>query len=90
MKKERLFLILSIVFILILLIIAELQGSIASGEIEKISGSNPIRISLKNQDIEIILFTKNINLQAGAQIKIYGSQQNKQEIIANKITCSNC
>ena len=90
MRKEQIFLMLSISLILILLIIVELQKPIVVGEVGKISGSNPIKISLKNQDDEIILFTKKLNITVGAQIKVYGSRQSKQEIIANKITCSNC
>lgn len=90
MRKEQIFLMLSIALILILLIIVELQKPLASGEVSKISGSNPVKISLENQGDEIILFTKKLNITVGAQIRVYGSRQNKQEIIANKITCSNC
>lgn len=90
MNKERLFLFLSISLILILLVMTEFQKPIATGKIEKISGNYPIRIQLKNQSINIILFGENLNLEKDNLIEVYGSKQNEGEIIANKITCLNC
>jgi len=90
MNKERFFLFLSIILILLLLIMTEFQKPIAIGEIDIISGKFPIRIQLKNQSSEIIVFQNEIDLKKGNMIEIHGSQQNKNEIIANKITCLNC
>jgi hypothetical protein len=90
MKKERLFLLLSITLIFLLLFLTEFQKPAISGEIEKISGSFPIRIQLVNQTIEIIVFQDKLNLEKGNKINVHGLKQNEQEIIANKIECLNC
>ncbi len=90
MNRERLFLILSILCILILLLMTEFQKPIALGEIEKISGNFPIRIKLQNQTTEIILFETEVSFKKGNIIEVYGSRQNEEELIANKIKCLNC
>ncbi len=90
MNKERIFLFLSIILILLLLLMTEFQKPIATGEIDKISGKYPVRMQLKNQSNEIIIFQNEINLKKGDIIEIHGSQQNEKEIIAHKIKCLNC
>ena len=76
--------------ILALLLLTEFQKPTISGEVERISGSFPIRIILKNQSQEIILFENQIKLEKGNLIEVCGSTQSEHEIIANKIVCLNC
>ncbi|GEM_PF-3124440 len=90
MKKERLFLILSIISILVLLLLTEFQKPLIEGKIKSIKKSFPTTIILENNNEEIILFEKETSLKKDNLIKIFGSRQNKNQIIATKIICLNC
>ncbi|MEM4605465.1 MAG: hypothetical protein QW103_00290 [Candidatus Pacearchaeota archaeon] len=90
MRKQRLFLILSIISILILLLLSEFQKPIAEGKIKEIKKGLPTTINLYNSQLEIIIFEKEITLKKNDEIKIFGSFQNKNQIIATKIICTNC
>jgi hypothetical protein len=68
----------------------EFQKPIASGEIEKISRKYPLEIHLKNQNLEIILFTRESSLKETDRIVVFGTKQNGEELIASKIECLNC
>ena len=90
MKKERIFLILSIISILFLLILTDFQQPTIVGEVENIINRYPVRIDLKDQTVEIILFEEEINLEKGNLVEIYGTRENEHTIIANRIICLNC
>ncbi|MEM4181848.1 MAG: hypothetical protein QXX68_01705 [Candidatus Pacearchaeota archaeon] len=90
MRKERLFLILSIILILILLLLSEFQKPVVEGKIKEIKNGFPKTIVLENPSVEILIFDKQISLKKENEIKIFGSFQNKNQIIATKIICLNC
>ena len=90
MKKERLFLILSIISILILLLLTEFQKPILEGKIKEIKKGLPTTINLENSSVEVLFFEEETTLKKENEIKIFGSFQNKNQIIATKIICTNC
>lgn len=90
MKREQLFLILSILLILLLLFLTEFQKPVTSGKIEKITINYPTRIKIEDDPNDFIIFDREVNLKKDDEVKLYGLKQNKEEIIINKIRCLNC
>jgi hypothetical protein len=91
MNKQKIFLILSIMGILILLLISQnLNQPALRGKISEIKyENNRISIKIENSEKEIILFTnKFLILKKSQEIIIYGKEQtykNQTQIIAEKI-----
>jgi len=95
MKKERIFLLLSLILILILLFISSsinletMKGKIKSVLYE----SNRIVIQLENNKTKIIIFTSKIlNLKQGQDISVLGCQEiwkNQTQFVADKIILQN-
>ena len=93
MNKQKIFFIISILGILILLTLTQIQKPVAHGKIKSIQYSNnKISIILENNPKEIIIFTnKLLNLKQEQEIIIYGKQaiyKNQEQIIADKIISS--
>ncbi|MGC9309759.1 MAG: hypothetical protein ACP5D2_03650 [Candidatus Nanoarchaeia archaeon] len=91
MKKTKLFLLLSLTFILLLLSISNHQtitGTITSIKYQQ----SRITITLNNSNLTYIIFTNQIlNLKQGQTITIKGYEEeykNKKQIIVNKIITS--
>ena len=95
MNKQKIFFILSLLGILTLLFLTQINKPITQGKIKQIYYSeNKITIQLENQETPIILFTDQpLQLKQNQEVLIYGKQETykgKQQIIADKIKCLNC
>jgi len=93
MNKQKIFFILSLLGILTLLFLTQIQKPISQGKIKQIKYSeNKITIQLENQEIPIILFAeKPTKLKQNQQVLIYGKKETykqQEQIIADKIKCS--
>lgn len=94
MRKEKIFLIISIILIFSLTLLTEFQKPIIEGKVSSIKTyTSSANIYLHNSSEEIVYFdTINYNLK-DKNLKIYGERQinqNKTQIIAKKIICTNC
>lgn len=94
MRKEKIFLIISIILIFSLTLLTEFQKPILEGKVSSIKTyTSSANIYLYNSSEEIVYFDKiNSNLK-DKNVKIYGERQinqNKTQIIAKKIICIDC
>jgi len=91
MNKQKIFFILSIIGIILLLILSQNSFEKISGKIEKIIYQDgAIKIYIKNESKEILLFTKKIiNLKENDKIIVVGKKYEINKIIANKIILQN-
>jgi hypothetical protein len=94
MRKEKVFLIISVILIFSLLLLTNFQKPIFEGKVTSIKVyTSSTAIYLESSKEEIIYFDKlPPNLQ-NKNLKIYGERQinkNETQIIADKIICINC
>ena len=91
MNLKKIFFILSLLSILLLLFLTQLnQEPIIQGKIKSIQyGNNKISVYLENSTTEIIIFTNKIlDLKQQQEIKVWGKQEtykNKEQVVADKI-----
>ncbi|MEM4330667.1 MAG: hypothetical protein QW273_01510 [Candidatus Pacearchaeota archaeon] len=90
MKKERILLLVCLLFLYLLLILSEFSKPSIVGKIKKIEKSYPIKIYLEDESLEILLFEKDINLKEGMNVSIYGTENINKQIVVTKIICNNC
>ncbi|MCK4997371.1 hypothetical protein KAS08_03625 [Candidatus Pacearchaeota archaeon] len=88
MNSKKKYFILTLLGILTLMLLGNFKES-QTGTIQEIKTSaKKTTILLQENDIELIIFNSNINLQKGNIIKFYGKQdtyKNKEQIIIDKI-----
>ena len=88
MNSKKKYFSLTLLGILTLMLLGNFKES-QTGTIQEIKTSaKKTTILLQENDIELIIFNSNINLQKGNIIKFYGKQdtyKNKEQIIIDKI-----
>ena len=90
MNLKKVFFAITIISILILLILTNLEKQTIQGKISEIKyGNNKISIYIENSSTEIIIFTNKIlNLKKGDKISATGKQEtykNQIQFVADKI-----
>lgn len=91
MKPEKILLCFSLLGILILLILSNLNKPTITDTIKNINSQNKYTfIELNNNNLTIIIQNKTtLNVSIHKEIEIYGNKE-QDAIFANKIICKNC
>lgn len=95
MKKEKIYFLAFLVFMLVLIVFLDFVPPSASGKITKINYyEDHISLYLEKNEKQVYLTnTTPVYLKKGMQINIFGKEENylnKTLIFADKITCTNC
>jgi hypothetical protein len=95
MKKERIFLAISFVLILILIFSLDFKKPNAEGKIVKIiPGKSFTSIALEDNSLKIyVQNTTSLKIKKGNKIQIYGAEQkniNETILFVDKIVCLDC